>query len=243
MSLSFTKPNRARLTRWGINLLSMKCVIYHIDGEENRLADLGSRWGSRYAKKRSSGTTVTDGLTGGPKPLLNCFLHRMRDDEPVMKAALRTKPPSVSDATGRPDRNLVEGFTVPAPTHLLNRERIAASQKTHRSSRPKGLKPSDERPLLWQNADGLVWIPDADEAMRKMLYAVAHQGMQGHRGQKVTLAVLQAKFFWTDMKDDVTRWSKACLQCIKLSNGEFVLRPLGSQLIAEYPDEILMMDY
>ena len=241
--LSCTKPNRARLTRWGINLLSMKYVIYHIDGEENRLADLGSRWGSRYAKKRSSGTSVTDGLTGGPKPLLNCFLHRMRDDEPVVKAALRTKPPSVSDATGRPDRNLVEGFTVPAPTHLLNRERIAASQKTHRSSRPKGLKPSDERPLLWQNANGLVWIPDADEAMRKMLYAVAHQGMQGHRGQKVTLAVLQTKFFWTDMKEDVARWSKACLQCIKLSNGEFVPRPLGSQLIAEYPGEILMMDY
>ena len=42
--LSCTKPNRPRLTRWGINLLSMKYIIYHIDGTENRLTDLGSRW-------------------------------------------------------------------------------------------------------------------------------------------------------------------------------------------------------
>ena len=54
-------------------------------------AGLGIAYCCRYAKKRSSGTTVTDGLTGGPKPLLNCFLHRMRDDEPAVKAALRTK--------------------------------------------------------------------------------------------------------------------------------------------------------
>ena len=76
-----------------------------------------------------------------------------------------------------------------------------------------------------------------------MLYAVAHQGMQGHRGQQVTLAVLQSKFFWSNMKEDVGRWRKGCLQCLKLSEGEMVPRPLGSQLIAEYPGEILMMDY
>ena len=76
-----------------------------------------------------------------------------------------------------------------------------------------------------------------------MLYAVAHQGMQGHRGLQVTLAVLESKFIWTGMKDDVSKWRKGCLQCIKLTEGEIVPRPLGSQLIAEYPGEILMMDY
>ena len=45
------------------------------------------------------------------------------------------------------------------------------------------------------------------------------------------------------MKTDVARWRKGCLQCIKLTEGEIVPRPLGSQLIAEFPGEILMMDY
>ena len=76
-----------------------------------------------------------------------------------------------------------------------------------------------------------------------MLYAIAHQGMQGHRGHKVTLAVLESRFFWETMSEDVARWRKGCVQCIKLHEGDVVPRPMGSQLIAEFPGEILMMDY
>ena len=43
--ISCTKPNRERLTRWGIALLSMRYEIFHIAGEHNYLADIGSRWG------------------------------------------------------------------------------------------------------------------------------------------------------------------------------------------------------
>ena len=67
--------------------------------------------------------------------------------------------------------------------------------------------------------------------------------MHGHRGQKVTLAVLAARFFWDTMKEDVAKWRQGCLQCLKLHEGDVVPRPLGSQLIAEFPVEILMMDY
>ena len=55
----------------------MKYIIYHIDGTENRLADLGSHWGSRFAKTKSDNPGVVDGLTGGPKPLMNCFLRQI----------------------------------------------------------------------------------------------------------------------------------------------------------------------
>ena len=34
-----------------------------------------------------------------------------------------------------------------------------------------------------------------------------------------------------------------CLQCIKLTDGNVVPRPLGAQLIAEYPGEVISMDY
>ena len=45
------------------------------------------------------------------------------------------------------------------------------------------------------------------------------------------------------MSADVTRFRQGCLQCLKLADGEMVPRPLASQLVAEYPGEVLMMDY
>ena len=34
-----------------------------------------------------------------------------------------------------------------------------------------------------------------------------------------------------------------CLQCIKSHKGDKVPRPLGTQLIPEFPNEIIMWDY
>ena len=48
---------------------------------------------------------------------------------------------------------------------------------------------------------------------------------------------------WEGMEDDVSHWRKHCLQCLKLAEGNMVPRPLGSQLVAERPGEILMADY
>ena len=33
------------------------------------------------------------------------------------------------------------------------------------------------------------------------------------------------------------------LQCLNLMEGEMIPRPMGSQLITEYPGEVLMLDY
>ena len=80
-----TKPNRDRLTRWGLRLRGMRYEIYHIDGVDNRLADLGSRWGNRFAAAKIA---EHHGLHGGPQPL--------------MKRALRTDMPKVSDTVRHP---------------------------------------------------------------------------------------------------------------------------------------------
>lgn len=45
------------------------------------------------------------------------------------------------------------------------------------------------------------------------------------------------------MEDDVSRWQDSCLQCIKLTDGTSIPRPLGTSLVAERPGEILMLDY
>ena len=238
--LSCTRPNRDRLTRWGIAMMALRYEIFHIDGESNYLADLGSRWGNRFAaaKKRDIADT-SKGLHGGPNPLMSRLL---RTDEPTRLAVLKTPAPKLTDQVQKPDVNIA-GFSIPAPTHLVARAWIAGEQKKYVKGKPAGLKLSEEKPGLWVNADGQVWVPDAHDELKRCLYAVAHQGLCGHRGHNVTLATLRSRFFWTDMSADVKRFRQGCLQCLKCVNGEMVPRPLASQLVAEYPGEVLMMDY
>ena len=76
-----SKSNRDKLTRWGLNLCGLDYTIHHIDGECNHLADLGSRWGNRFAKRKTEATADEAdeaaagvgrkaGLRGGPRPLM-----------------------------------------------------------------------------------------------------------------------------------------------------------------------------
>ena len=243
--MSCTKPNRDRLTRWGLTLMGARYVIRHIDGEENRLADLGSRWGNPHSPTpAATGDATLRRLTGGPRPFLNRMVRRSAECGPApgMKRVLRSPPPKVSDDVRFPDLDIAE-FVIPAPTYMVRRDRVVASQEKYAADRPAGLVPSWDKPMLWENADGQVWIPRADRQMCKGLYAIAHQGMQGHRGHDVTLETLASRFFWKGMSADVTEFRRGCLHCLKLAEGDMVPRPLGSQLIPEYPGEVLMMDF
>ena len=143
--LSCTRPNRDRLTRWGIAMMSLRYEIFHIDGESNYLADLGSRWGNRFAaaKKRDSADT-SQGLHGGPNPLMSRLL---RTDAPTRLAVLKTPAPKLTDQVQKPDLNIA-GFSIPAPTHLVDRAWIAGEQKKCVKGKPTGLKLSDEHPSL-----------------------------------------------------------------------------------------------
>ena len=79
--------------------------------------------------------------------------------------------------------------------------------------------------------------------LKRRAYVLAHQGIAGHRGRKTTMVILASRFFWTDMEVEAERWRDDCLQCLKLASGDMVPRPLGSQLLAERPGEIISADY
>ena len=38
-------------------------------------------------------------------------------------------------------------------------------------------------------------------------------------------------------------WRQSCLQCVKSAKGDCIPRPLGTQLIPQFPGEILMLDF
>ena len=160
-----------------------------------------------------------------------------------MMRALRTKPPEVNDEIHTPDFDLGKYGLLPQNAFTVTREQIAAVQEDHLKTKPRGLHKSREVPKLWVNAQKKIWVPDGAQQLKRTLYALAHQGIADHRGQKATLATLQRSFFWQDMKKETEGWRKQCFQCLKLATGDTVPRPLGSQLLAERPGEIVSMDY
>ena len=113
-------------------------------------------------------------------------------------------------------------------------------QKQHASERPKQYTQQNG---LWKNAKGEVWVPDSARQLQHILYAMAHQGPSGHRGRETTMQHLRGRFHWKNMENDIRTWRAGCLQCVKNAKGDIVPRPLGTQLVAEWPGEILMFDY
>ena len=45
------------------------------------------------------------------------------------------------------------------------------------------------------------------------------------------------------MNKDIKEWAKKCLLCIKLAGGDIIPRPMGYQLRATQPMEVVSIDY
>ena len=56
------------------------------------------------------------------------------------------------------------------------------------------------------------------------------------------LLVFSSFFGLVRMRQDVERWRKSCLQCVKSAKGDMIPRPLGTELIPEEAGEVIMAD-
>ena len=231
-----TKPNRQRLTHWGLNLRSLRYEIFPIAGDVNYIADIGSRWGNKYA-----GDKVNLEMPMGPRAVTKAFLKKGTDVLARSKCVLRLPQPKVHADWATPDVDAQKDLINDMNTRGVNVEYIRAQKDKYRRSRPKGLKVGAGK--VWRAVDGRVWVPKRAKQLKNALYAVAHQGPHLHRGFDVTLGLLQPHFAWDNIEADIKARHVQCLQCIKASNGEMVPRPMGTQLVAEYPGEVVMIDY
>ena len=124
--------------------MRMWYTIHHIDGIHNHLADLGSRWGNRFAKdkaKAHKAAAATVGLRGGPGPLI-------RSRKSVQKKALRLPMPKTDTKVNKPDLDVAE-FILPSAKALVDREVLAASQQEHAKERPANLTLDKAKPQLY----------------------------------------------------------------------------------------------
>ena len=219
------KSNRKRMDRWAERLLTMRYRIHHIDGEENRLADLGSRWGNRFAQAKVaekpgladfSPKKFLGGMIRRPARIISrgmckchpCEVQEPRQCKPVdtaPKRVLWTPKPAVTSTAKFPDRNVNAEEMLPRDLSLVDAERFRAAQAKFEKTRPPGVHRSNGTRGWWMNKSGMKWVPDEDKELQLLLYAAAHQGFSGHRGRKATMKRLKAKVFWSTMAADVNK--------------------------------------
>ena len=133
--MTCNKPSRDKMTRWGITLMGMTYTIHHIDGIHNHLADLGSRWGNRFAKAKAQKAKERQhdaGLSGGPHPLMRELCTR-----PGHKKVLRAKLPKLTDDMTFPDQDC-EWIIMPSEKNLVDRDRLAEEQQKHATTNETG---------------------------------------------------------------------------------------------------------
>jgi hypothetical protein len=85
-------------------------------------------------------------------------------------------------------------------------------------------------------------IPERAVELQLRLCVEAHCRSAGHRACKATLIPIKEYVVWTKMAKDVKVFVQKCLHCVATITADKVPRPLGTQLHAIKPNEILHFD-
>jgi hypothetical protein len=88
-----------------------------------------------------------------------------------------------------------------------------------------------------------LWIPDRAVELQLRLCVEAHCRSAGHRAYEATLGAIKEYVAWTTMAKDFKVFVQNCLHCVATIPGDKVPRPLGTQLHATKPNEILLFDF
>jgi Integrase core domain/Integrase zinc binding domain len=88
-----------------------------------------------------------------------------------------------------------------------------------------------------------LWIPERAVELQLRLCVEAHCRSAGHREFEATLDAIKEYVAWTTMAKDVKVFVQNCLHCVTTVPGDKMPRPLGTQLHATKPNEILHFDF
>jgi Integrase core domain len=88
-----------------------------------------------------------------------------------------------------------------------------------------------------------LWIPERAVESKLRLCVEAHCRSAERRAYEATLGAIKKYVAWTTMEKDVKVFVLKSLHCVNTIHGDRVPRPLGAQLHATKPNEILHFDF
>jgi hypothetical protein len=145
-----------------------------------------------------------------------------KKDDPIL-ASISAFAPSID-----------EDFVWPTIEEILE-----AQEKSHDAANLHESLKFDMSDKLFK-LNGKIWIPSSDLQLRIMI--IAHCSSSGHRGIDVTLKKIKDHFWWGDMDEDVENFVRSCLHCL-VNLKKIIPRPMGEQLHAAEPNQILHYDF
>jgi Integrase zinc binding domain len=88
-----------------------------------------------------------------------------------------------------------------------------------------------------------LWILEREVELNLRLCVEAHCRYEGHRAYEATLGAIKEYVAWSTIAKDVKVFVQNWLRCVATIPGDKVPRPLGRQLHATKPDEILHFNF
>jgi Integrase zinc binding domain len=88
-----------------------------------------------------------------------------------------------------------------------------------------------------------LWIPERAFELQLRLCVEAHCRSAGYRAYEATLGAIKEYVACTTMAKDVKVFVQNCLHSVAIIPGDKVPRPLGTQIHATKPNEILHFDF
>ena len=167
----------------------------------------------------------------------------------VTQHLLITEPmPTPTDKLDTHERNLAGESLLPhlPPHDWPGIASIAESQATIPAPARRTLRRTDTAEAgvsILTNSEGKIVLPANDKALIAAICAAAHQGKHGHNTTKQMRSNIHECFWWPNMAADIKWWAEHCIQCIKLAGGDIMPRPMGYQLRATQPMEVIALDF
>jgi Integrase zinc binding domain len=201
------------LLRWELKMSVFSYRMEHVMGELNYWTHLMTRWGVGW-------------IAG-------------RENKAHGKMACLFAQPHISP----PDYDTVD-FSSKKEIILVQQSSVNEYERCQQSNATAG----QEVPPQQVDAGGMrmmnntLWIPDRAVEQQLRLCVEAHCSA-GHRAYEATLGAIKEYVAWTTMAKDVKVFVQNCLHCVATIPGDKVPRPLGTQLHATKPNEILHFDF
>jgi Integrase zinc binding domain/Integrase core domain len=203
-----------KLQRWALKMSVFSYRMEHLIGELNYWTDLMTRWGV--------------GWVAGS------------ENKAHGKMASLFAQPHIS----APDYDTVE---FPSKKEILLEQQSAVDE--YERYQQGNAMARQEVPPQQVDAGGMrmmnnaLWIPECAVELHLRLCVEAHCRSAGHRAYEATLDAIKEYVAWTTMAKDVKVFVQNCLHCGATVPGDKVPRPLGTQLHAIKPNEILHFDF
>jgi len=260
------KTTLARLQRWSLLLQAQSYKIEHIEGKDNVVADLFSRWGvaqqreikaypAKLALKRlmsynMPGPKMAPADPDSKRRNKLVFLDEEDETNDIEVLETESKGPEVNLNRPKVDDRLsqnsyfddLEGrlsfltSTIDRSVRMPTVDEVRRAQRQHANSKPVKAILNSDSLLA---VEGKIWLPN--ELMR-MVIVIAHAAF-GHPGASTLAAKLQSQYYCPQTLDFCKELNARCLHCTGEYTPNLLRRKWGEQFFSRCRNGILHMDF